>query len=92
MASQALKIDDPVCFALFDLSGARERKIGKSERILDLYASWERMKEENKSKTTRNSTSSFQYKIRYRVHLYLSLPEDRVEELNLIFVQVGVFE
>jgi hypothetical protein len=98
--SQRLGIRKTQAFALFECSSRHEeRVIEADERILDLYALWERIgiekagKPGKKNKTNSNNsaqketTSERTYKLLYKVYLWIDFDDELVEEINLVYLQ-----
>ena len=88
MVAETLNIRFARPFGLYEIaSNEEERRIEPTERILDMYALWQRMQTEQKSKLRRSSDKVLDYNIEFKVELYVDLDEDQVEEISMMYMQ-----
>ncbi|KAF1318170.1 Unconventional myosin heavy chain 6, partial [Globisporangium splendens] len=98
--SQRLGIRKTQAFALFECSSLQEERVVEAdERILDLYALWERIgiektgkpgkknKTHSKKSAQKETTSERTYKLLYKVHLWIHFDDELVEEISLVYLQ-----
>lgn len=91
MICKSLGIRQPLPFALYEVSSAdEERIIDPNERVLDLYAQWQRIRVEQKSKVSRHGDRVQDFRLVYKVALYIDVDADQVEEINMMYIQVTI--
>lgn len=92
IVSGKLGIRKTEAFALFETSNFHEeRVIEGDERVLDLYALWERIGTEKapkkKSSSSKKQTDERSYRLVYKVYLWIDFDEELVEEVSMLHLQ-----
>lgn len=92
MVSSKLGIRKTDAFALFETSNFHEeRVIEGDERVLDLYALWERIGTEKepkkKKKSSKKQSDERSYRLVYKVYLWIDIDDELVEEVNMLYLQ-----
>lgn len=80
-------------FALFETSNFHEERVVEGdERVLDLYALWERTGTEKEPKKQKKKSSKKQadersYKLVFKVYLWIDFDNELVEEVSIVYLQ-----
>lgn len=78
-------------FALFETSNSHEERVVEGdERVLDLYALWERIgteKETKKKKSSKKQADERSYRLVFKVYLWIDFDDELVEEVSIVYLQ-----